>query len=46
MIGLIVYGKSLKEFKAKHYAVASLVALLQLSIVVYKMFTMEKPPLF
>ena len=46
MMGLIIYGKKIKEFKTKHYVVAILIALLQLSAVVYKMFTMEKPPLY
>jgi hypothetical protein len=46
MIVLVVYGKSIKEFKTKDYVIAVLIALLQLSVAVYKMFTMEKPPLF
>ncbi len=46
MIGLMIYGKKIKEFKTKHFVIAVLVALLQLSIVAYKMFTMEKPPMF
>jgi hypothetical protein len=46
MIALIGYGKSIKEFNAKHYAIATLIALLQLSVILYKMFTMEKPPLY
>jgi hypothetical protein len=46
MLGLIIYGKKIKEFKTRHYVIAILVALFQLSVVVYSMFTMEKPPLY
>jgi hypothetical protein len=46
MIGLIIYGKNIKELKTKHFIIAAVVAILQLSVVVFKMFTMEKPPMF
>ena len=46
MLGLCMYGKRIKKFSSRHYLLAALVTLLQVSVAVYAMFTMERPPLF
>lgn len=46
MIILAAVGKRIEKLTAKHYAWIALLAFLQVSIAIYKMFTMDKPPLF
>jgi hypothetical protein len=43
---LLAYGKNIKQFSARHYVIAAVVALLQVSVAAYVMFTMQKPPLY
>jgi len=45
-IALMAIGKRTQKMTAKHYAWMALLAILQVSVALYKMFTMEKPPMF
>jgi hypothetical protein len=46
MILLLYFGKGVRELKPRHYAIVALITLFQVSVAIYSMFTMEKPPLF
>ncbi len=46
MIFLIGIGRNCKELGYKHYLVIILVTLAQVCILVFFMFTIEKPPLY
>jgi hypothetical protein len=46
MVLLLYFGKNVRELKPRHYAIVALITLLQVSVAVYSMFTMERPPLF
>ena len=46
MMILVIVGRRARKFTARYYVVAFLVALAQVAVAVFKMFTMERPPMF
>ena len=46
MLFFLYYGKRIEELNPRHYGIVAFVTLLQVSVAVYAMFTMEMPPVF
>ena len=46
MMLILFFGKQVRELKMRHYAIIAFLSVLEVSVALYAMFTMERPPLF